>query len=224
MIRRGNEMKDLVIIGAGGFAREVAWLVEEINKNTPQWNMAGYIDEDEEKWEQVLNGYPVLGSFAALEKLPLNTLAICAVGSPADKLRLVKKAKVLGRKFATLIHPAISLSSTVTVGEGVIICTDCILTINISIGDHVAINPGCGIGHDAVLQSYSTLMWHVNVAGKAVVGEGCTLGTKTTVLQGVSIGKWCTVGAGAVVTKEIPPYCTAVGVPAKPIKFHNREV
>jgi len=217
-------LKDLVIIGAGGFAREVAWLVEEINQEKNSWNLVGFIDEDQEKQGQILNGYPVLGSFAALEKLPLSTLAICAVGNPSDKQRLVEKAKVLGRKFAALIHPGISLSSTVIAGEGVIISKGCILTTNISIGDHVGINPGCGIGHDTVLKSYCTLMWHVNIAGKAVVGEGCALGTKTTVLQGISIGSWSTAGAGAVVTKDIPAHCTAVGMPAKPIKFHNREV
>jgi FlaA1/EpsC-like NDP-sugar epimerase len=102
-------MQDLVIIGAVGFAREVDWLVEEINQKAPKWNLIGYIDENQEKWGQELNTYPVWGYFAALEKLPLSILTICAVGNPGDKLRLVEKAKVLGTKFATLIHPAISV-------------------------------------------------------------------------------------------------------------------
>ncbi len=216
-------MKDLVIIGAGGFAREVAWLVEEINQKAPQWNLVGYIDEDQEKWGQKLNGYPVLGSFSALEKLPLSTFAVCAVGNPSDKKRLVEKAKAQGKQFATLVHPEISLSSSVTIGQGVIINKGCILTTNISIGDHVGINPGCGIGHDAVLKDYCTLMWHVNISGAIEVGEGCTLGTKATVLQSIRVGNWSIVGAGAVVTRDLPSHCTAVGIPAKPIKFHRWE-
>ncbi|MBC7348009.1 MAG: transferase, partial [Clostridia bacterium] len=76
-------MRDLVIIGAGGFGREVAWLVEEINRAAPTWRLLGFIDGDERKWGQVVNDYPVLGDFSAVQSLAPGVAAVCAVGDPA---------------------------------------------------------------------------------------------------------------------------------------------
>ena len=215
-------MSDLVILGAGGFAREASLLVEEINKaggkNVASCNLLGFIDEDEAKWGLVLRGYPVLGGWKALEKLAESVQVICVVGDPADKKKMVERARSLGRKFASLVHPEVALAGDVQLGEGVLINRGCIFTTNISIGSHVSINPGCGIGHDTVIGDFVTLMWHVNVSGAAEIGEGCVLGSKATVLQGKSIGGWSLVGAGAVVTSDLPGGCTAVGVPARVIK------
>jgi sugar O-acyltransferase (sialic acid O-acetyltransferase NeuD family) len=215
-------MKDLVIIGAGGFAREASLMIEEINGNNAReenkWNLLGYIDENEEKWGSTLRGYPVLGGWDALKDLPPNIYIICIVGNPEIKKRMVEKAIEQSREFATLVHPEVFISSDVRLGKGVFINKGCIITTNITIGDHVSINPGCGIGHDAVIGNYSTLMWHVNISGSVEIAEGCLLGTKATVLQGKKIGSWTIVGAGTVVTRDLPANCTAVGIPAKVIK------
>ncbi len=82
-------------------------------------------------------------------------------------------------------------------------------------GNHVSINPGCGIGHDTVIEDYSTLMWHVNLSGAVEISADCMLGSKATVLQGRKVGTWSVVGAGAVVTGDLPRNCTAVGVPVR---------
>lgn len=214
-------MKDLVIIGAGGFGREVAWLVEEINRRRPTWRLLGFIDEDEGKRGRTLNGYPVLGDFSAVGRLPQGLAAVCAVGDPAAKERLVGEAVKAGLTFVNLIHPNVAVSPWVELGVGVIVCEGVVMTTNIVIGNHVSINPGCGLGHDVTIKDYTTLLWHVDLGGGARVGRGCLLGTKATVLPGVTVGKGTVVGAGAVVTRDLPPRCTAVGLPAKPIKFHG---
>ena len=218
-------IKDLVILGAGGFGREASLLVEEINKTGPdeaKWNLLGFIDEDESKWDLQLRGYPVLGGWEALEALPVGAAVICVVGEPEDKKKLVERAAAQERQFATLIHPEVELSGDVSIGTGVLINKGCLLTTNIKIGNHVSVNPGCGIGHDAVISAYSTLMWRVNVSGAVQVGEGCMIGSGATVLQEKSIGDWAVIGAGAVVTKDLPAQVTAAGVPALVIKTRER--
>ena len=218
-------MRDLVILGAGGFACEASFLVEEINhweglgktQEYGKWNLLGYIDEDKAKWGSEMRGYPVLGGWDALERLDHSVYLICVVGDPASKKTMVERALRLGRDFANLVHPDVTLKGDVFLGKGVLINKGCILTVNIRIGDHVSINPGCGIGHDTVIKDHSTLMWHVNLSGAVEIGEGCMLGSKATVLQEVKIGSWSTVGAGAVVTEDLPEACTAVGIPAKVI-------
>jgi len=213
-------MKDLIILGAGGFSREASLLVEEINNSRPgkdEWNLLGFIDEDESKWGMELRGYPVLGGWAALAELPAEVSAICVVGEPAAKNKLVDLAGAQGRQFATLIHPQVETAGDIFIGKGVLINKGCLLTVNVRIGDHVLVNPGCGIGHDAIIEPYTNLMWRVNISGAVNVGKGCMIGTGAVVLQGKTIGEWTAVGAGAVVTKDLPPNCTAVGIPAKVI-------
>ncbi|TDA69480.1 MAG: acetyltransferase [Clostridia bacterium] len=214
-------MRPLVIIGAGGFGREVAWLVEDINRERATWELLGFLDDTKELHGRVVNGYPVLGDLSWAEReRARGVAAVCAIGDPKAKRRLVGKARRAGLQFASLIHPSVTMSGRVEVGEGVIVCAGCILTVDIRLGEHVALNPGCGVGHDVFINRYATLFWHVDLAGHVSIGEGCLLGTKATVIQGVTVGVWSTIGAGAVVIRDIPPHCTAVGVPARPIKFH----
>lgn len=218
-------LKKLAIIGAGGFAREVAWLVQDINNVKKEWDLVGFIDENPDNHGKVLNGVPVLGDFDFFYNHNFNEpiYAVCAVGNPRSKVRLIKKAGEWGFRFANLIHPSVKMSQYVEMGVGNIICAGNIITANVSIGNHIGINPGCGIGHDVVISDYSTILWNVNFSGNVRVGTGCEIGTKTVVIQGITIGEWSTIGAGAVVVRDIPPYCTAVGVPAKPIKFHDEK-
>ncbi|HSW36726.1 MAG TPA: acetyltransferase [Candidatus Limnocylindrales bacterium] len=213
-------MHDLVIIGAGGFGREVAWLVEEINAHQPLWKLIGFIDEDQSKHGLDLNGYPVIGDFDDL-KYKGKVFAVCAVGNTKRKKEMAKRATVSGLSFANLIHPTALLSKHMEMGFGNIICAGSIITVNVTVKNHVIINLYCTIGHDVTIDSYCTFAPSVNISGSVVFEEGCEVGTNAAIIPGKTIGKWSMIGAGAVVTSDIPVHSTVVGVPAKPIKYHD---
>ena len=213
-------MKDIVIIGAGGFGREVAQLIEEINSDKKTWNLLGFIDETVEKHKTVINNTTVLGSFDWFENNARNKLwTICAIGNPRDKYNLVNKASAYNVNFANLIHPDSKTNKYSEFGFGCIICCNSFISVNTKIGNHVSINPGCGIGHDTVIEDYSSLYWNVTLSGNVCIHEGCEIGSKAIVIPKRAVGKWSVIGAGAVVVTDMPDNCTAVGIPAKPIKF-----
>lgn len=214
-------MKKLIIIGAGGFAREVAWLVERINDQKKTWDLLGYLDDKQELWGKS----PDDGEIKVLG--PVNSCVayedvwfVCAVGASKTRRKIIEQMKSLGiKRFAQLIDTAAIHSGRVMVGEGSIICAHTIITVDVTIGEHVILNLDCTIGHDAVLHDFVTLYPSVNVSGHTDLGECVEMGTGSQIIQGISIGEEAIIGAGAVVVKDIPARCTAVGAPAKPIKF-----
>ena len=214
-------MKDIVIFGASGFGREVAWLIERINDKNKEWNIVGFVDDDDEIQGCNINGYPVLGKSDYVKNY--NGYLICAVGFSSTRKKVIEKLQKINSniKFATVIDPSVVMSNLVEIGKGCIICANTILTTNIKIGDFCTINLACTIGHDAVLEDYVTLYPTVNVSGNTHYGELVELGTGTQIIQGKTVGARTIVGAGSVVVKDLPADCTAVGVPAKPIKFHG---
>jgi sugar O-acyltransferase (sialic acid O-acetyltransferase NeuD family) len=212
-------MKDIVIIGAGGFGREVAWLIEDINKENTDWNILGFVDDNKEIHGTEMNGYEVLGDIEWLKSQELNV--VCAIGDPNTKKRTIERLKNSNNSFPVLIHPSVIYSDRVSFGGGTIICAANIITTDIKIGNHVIINLDCTIGHDAILGDYTTVLPSVNVSGFVVTDESVSIGTGSAIIQGVKIGKNTVVGAGSVVVKDLPENCTAVGAPAKPIKFNN---
>lgn len=213
-------MKKLLIIGASGFGREVAWLVERINRNASEWSLLGFLDDNEEIQGKTINGYKVLGKCESVTKYQ-DAYIVCAVGASRIREKIINKIKSLisNIQFATLIDPSVEKSDLVTIGEGSIICAHTILTVNIEIGQHVIINLDCTVGHDAVLNDFVTLYPSVNISGITNIGKASELGTGTQIIQGKRVGDYSIVGAGAVIVKDIPEKCTAVGSPAKPIKF-----
>lgn len=215
-------MKDLIIVGASGFGREVAWAVERINAKMPTWNLLGFIDDAEDIQERDINGYKVLGKTADAGKYK-DAYFVVAVGASKVREKIVGNLKSANPnvKFGTVIDPTVEISDLVTIGEGTIICAHSIITVNISIGSHTIINLDCTVGHDAVLQDFVTLYPSVNISGLTDIGHAVELGTGVQIIQGKTVGDYSIVGAGAVIVKDIPARCTAVGSPAKPIKFFD---
>lgn len=120
-----------------------------------------------------------------------------------------------------MIDPDAILSGRVRVGDGSIICAHTIITVDVTIGEHTILNLDCTVGHDAVLHDFVTLYPSVNVSGITELGECVEMGTGSQIIQVKKIGEDTIIGAGSVVVKEIPANCTAVGVPAVPIKYHS---
>lgn len=211
-------MTDIIIIGAGGFGREVAWLIEDINIKKETWNILGFVDDSTEPVGTLVDGYKVIGNIDWLKEQ--NCYAILAIGNSKIKQNIVAKLEGSEIKYATLVHPSVISSSRNTLGEGSIICAGSILTVNVKVGKHVIINIDSTIGHEAKVGDFSTILPSVNISGAVVIGECVSVGTGTAIIQGINIGNNTIIGANATVVKDIPESCTAVGSPAKPIKFH----
>lgn len=206
-------MKDIIIVGAGGVGKETAWIIEQINTKNNTWNIIGFLDDNEELWNSKINGYYVLGGLDYLNSLDKKTFLIVAIANYNIKKNIIKKLK--GRfQFATVIHPDVYISSSVSVGIGTIIYPGVIMTTNISIGNHVIVSPKCGIGHDSIIKDYVSLLWNVNISGFDIIEEGVLIGSGATIVQNKTIGRESIVGAGAVVIKDIDNYLIVAGIPA----------
>lgn len=214
-------MKKIAIYGAGGFGREVKMLIDQINDKTPTYEFIGFFD-DGATTGSVVNGFPVLGGMEELNSYADEIGLVYAVGNPATKKKLVDSLTSSNVTLPTLVHPSVYVGrDDVTLGEGSIICTGCIITVNIKIGSHVILNLGCTVGHDTVIEDYASFMPGVNISGEVLIKEGVYAGTGAKIINQLEVGLYTVIGAGAVVSKTLPDYCTAVGIPAKPIKFHN---
>lgn len=205
---------ELVIIGAGGQARELLAMIEGLEGN---FNLVGFLDDDKGVADEI-HGVPVLGDVQWLRSHPLVVVAI-GIGLGAARLNVVRKIRGMGpRRFPGITHPGASVGPRVNVGEGVLTCAGAILTTDIAIGDHVLLNFACTVGHDAVIEDFATIAPGAHVSGAVRVGEGADIGTGSSILQGVSVGEWAVVGAGAVVVHDVLPNTTVVGVPARVIE------
>lgn len=214
-------MEKIVIIGAGGFGREVKMLIDQINLKDNKYEFLGFYDDGFEKGTSI-NYNEVLGSIDDLAKIDYKINVVVAIGSPDIKRKIVEKLINPNISFPTLIHPSVLIGSEfVSIGKGCIICAGNIITCNIEIKDFVILNLMCTVGHDTTIHSYASFMPSVNISGEVVIHEEVYVGTGAKIINQLEIGKQTIVGAGAVVSKSLPERCTAVGIPAKPFKFHD---
>ncbi len=203
-------MKNIVIVGASGFAQEIKWLIDRINFVTPCWNFLGYIDNCDSN---------AIGNDTYLYNYSEEVYVVIAIADTALRSRLAtffRGNEAL--KFPNLIDPSVIMSDSVLMGEGNMICAGSILTVGVRLGDFCIMNLDCTVGHEVVMEDFVTVNPGVNISGNVRLAKGVNLGTGSQILQGRYIGANTVIGAGSVVLEDLPNDCTAVGVPAKIIK------
>lgn len=211
-------MRDIVILGTGGCARELQWLLEENNSlaenEQEKWNILGFVEPVAEPGVLV-NDLPVYTDTWLLEQ---NGLAVaCGLGEAQIRRKVVNSllAKNPTLRFPTLISKQAQVGPRVEIGRGCIICAGVIVTCNIKIEEFVTINIGSVITHDVRIGAFTQINPSTNVSGGVRIGAGVQIGTGVKIIPKVKIGDNAILGAGAVVIKDIPENCTAVGCPAK---------
>lgn len=210
----------IVILGAGGFGREAADVVESVNaaSGQPQWNLIGIVDDApaEENLERLrMREIPYLGTSQKLISAVERPAYVIGIGSPRIRKLLSNRLDAAGFPAATLVHPDASIGSHTQVGEGTVILAGARVTTNITLGRHVHINPNATIGHDSVLGDFVSMNPSSSVSGDCMVGEGALIGVHGVVLNQLSIGAWSVVGGSACVVDDVPEKSVVVGVPAR---------
>ena len=210
-------MRKIIIYGAGGFGREIAFMIQQINKVNHQWDLVGFCDDGKAKGD-LIDGVLVIGGANELMHYQESLAIVIAVADPMIRQKIRDRLQNKFLTFPTLIHPSVFVDESVhKISEGAIITAGVILTTNILIGSFAIINLNCTIGHDVVIGNFSSLMPSVNISGNVRIGSGVFIGVAATILQNLSIGDGAVIGAGSVVTDSIGANKKAWGVPAREI-------
>jgi sugar O-acyltransferase (sialic acid O-acetyltransferase NeuD family) len=213
-------MLPLLLIGAGGFGREVVEAVRAINQQAPTWELLGFLDDGFEMQGSTVDGTPVVGTTGAIERFPQAQVVVCT-GSPSNyfsRKRLVTRLGLPSSRYATLIHPSAIMPASVDLGPGSVLLATVVVTARIRLGAHVAVMPGVVLTHDDVVGDYVTMGAGARLAGGVTIGEGAYIGAGAMVREKLSVGPWALLGMGAVVLTNVPEAEVWAGVPARVLR------
>lgn len=198
-----------MLVAASGLARETLAAVRAAGR----YDVIGIVDDDPARWGELIGGIKVLGGLDVVHDHPDAQVVICAGKGPARRAISVRLG--MDVRYATVVHPSVSMTDSCTIGAGSILLAGCVLTADIAIGRHVVLMPHVTLTHDDDISDYATLCAGVTLGGSVHVGERAYLGMSSCVRERCSIGAGATIGMGAVVLSDVPDDETWAGVPAR---------
>jgi len=211
--------KKIIIIGAGGFGREVYRHLLDLQKVHREIEIEGFLDANLDALKGFSNvGKNIIGN-TQLSQISIDGFYICAIGDVDIRENIYDKIKSMGGNFFTLIHPSVKISLSCSVGEGSIICPGAILTDNVKVGKNVIMNLNVMCGHDSEIDDHVVLSPMVNINGTVIIRRKVFIGSSAVVTPGTHIGENCKVSAGSVVYKYWGENMLLHGNPAKKVKL-----
>jgi sugar O-acyltransferase (sialic acid O-acetyltransferase NeuD family) len=215
-------LRPLVVVGAGGFARETVQLLRAHPACGPGgagYQVLGFLDDDPDRWSTTVDGTPVFGPSAEVhDHVARGAAVLVCVGSPAapaSRQRLVGRLGLDDECFATVVHPLASVSPDSVVGVGSVLMAGVVLTAAVRLGRHAAVMPQVVLTHDDVVGDCVTFGAGVRLAGGVTVGDAAYLGSGALVREGRRVGAGALVGMGSVVLADVPAGEVWAGSPAR---------
>ncbi|KRE43943.1 acetyltransferase [Knoellia sp. Soil729] len=212
--------RPVVIIGAGGFARETAETVHALHARDGSVELRGFLDDDPTLHGRTLVGGTVLGGVDQLAAHP-DAAVVVAVGRPDDyttRRDIVSRLGLEPDRWATLVHPDSSVGSSCRLGPGTVVLAHVVLTADVVVGAHVAVMPQVVFTHDVEVGDHATLASGVRLGGGVQVGTGAYVSSGVCVREGCRIGEWAMVGMGSTVTRDVPDERLWFGTPARDVR------
>jgi len=204
----------ILIVGAGGHGQVVADIFRACRDAGGGSDEVAFLDDDRACHGRSLIGSPVVGPVSRSGAIQHDAV-IVAIGDNATRARVFLRLADAGKQMAIGAHPRSTVAADVTLGPGSVVCAGAVINTGTTIGCNVIINTGATVDHHSVIGAHVHIAPGVHMGGSVHVGDGALVGIGATVLPGVRIGEWSTVGAGAVVTADVPPHATVIGVPAR---------
>jgi len=211
---------ELVIAGAGGFARETAAAVRAANEIRPAWRLRGFLDDDPATHGTGRGGVPILGPLSTVDDLPDVAVVVC-IGNPRDpgvRRRVVQRLGLPAERYATIVHPTAQVGAGCLIGPGSVLLAQVVLTADVTVGSHVGVMPHTVLTHDDVIGDYVTIASGVRLGGGVRVEPGAYLGSGALVRESVTVGASSLLGMGSVVLQDVPPDEVWVGNPARRLR------
>jgi len=211
---------EIVVIGAGGFGRETLDVIEATIESGAAYRLLGVIDNGPREADRALleqRGVAYLGSDREwLAHASGTERFIVAIGDPGVRQAVAGCFAEAGLTPISVVHPRASVGSQAKLGNGVVIAAGAVISTNVTLRDHVHLNPGCIIGHDSVLEDFVSVNPGAIVSGNVTVETGTLLGAGSVVLQGLRVAARSIVGAAACVTRDLADAgTTVIGIPAR---------
>lgn len=209
-------MKQVYIIGAGGFGREVFEWMNDVLTDPNEHQFVGFLDDN----LKALDGFDIEASVVGTIKsysVKEGDLLICAIGDPASKKAICKPLLEAGAQFLSLIHPSARVGRRCVIGQGVVIAPKVILTCDVKVGTLAMINIMSTAGHDVSIGAWSTVSAHCDLTGGVQLGEVVFMGSGARVIPKKTVGTSAVIGAGSVVIRAVLENETVFGNPARPL-------
>ncbi|NKE58322.1 acetyltransferase [Lentzea sp. PSKA42] len=209
-------VRPLLLIGAGGLAREV---IATVRLLPDVWRLAGALDDSTALHGTLIDGVPVLGGLDQIGEHPDAAVVCCVANArrPLSRLSLAVRLGLPDERWATVVHPS-AVTSGASLGVGTVVLAGVVITTPLSVGRHVVAMPHVLITHDDVVSDGVTFAGRASLGGSVFVGESAYLGQGSMVREGCKIGAGAVVGMGAVVLQDVPAGETWAGVPARPLR------
>ncbi len=212
-----STVRNLVIIGTGGLAKELAQLARQIDPRRLRWDEITYCADGAEKKLTELPYGKVGLTDKELVALDEKTDVAIGVGYPWVREKISTELQKNGNlEFPNMIHPSVMLDpDMVTLGVGNVITVGCVFTCNIVIGDFNLFNWNSTVGHDVEMGSCNVVNPASSISGHVKIGNSCLIGTGARLLEKIQVTDGVIIGAGAVVVRSIQIPGVYVGIPAK---------
>lgn len=207
-------MKRVIIVGAGGFGREVFNWAKDHPDCGKVWEITGFLDDNPQALEGFNYEVPILGPVSDHQPAA-DELFLCAIGTPTIKRAVCQQLLDRGGVFLTLVHPSVIIGRNVQLGRGVILCPGVVLTCDIRVGDFAMINCLSSAGHDAWIGNWATISAHCDMTGRTELGEMAFMGSGSCILPGKKVGPRALVGVGSVVLGNVRADSKVFGNPAR---------